>query len=102
MSKKAREKEEQRRMQALERARRQAQKKATKAKKGPQENIFKRLSNFLKDVRRELKKVSWPARKETVSSTWVVLTVVFLFGFYFYVVDVIVGTLIRWMLTVGS
>ena len=83
-----------------------ARKKATKrpspaAKTVEKVGLIKRATNFLKDVRRELKKVTWPPRQETISSTWVVLMVVFIFGFYFSVVDTIVGFLVRKLLTLG-
>ena len=34
-----------------------------------------RITDFLKDVRIELKKVSWPARQETIKLTGVVILV---------------------------
>ncbi|MBI2053072.1 MAG: preprotein translocase subunit SecE [Candidatus Ryanbacteria bacterium] len=34
-----------------------------------------RIADFLKDVRTELKKVSWPSRQETVKLTGVVILV---------------------------
>ena len=46
---------------------------------------------FLRDVRKELKNVSWPSRHELTSTTVVVIVAVFFFGFYLYVIDRIVG-----------
>jgi preprotein translocase subunit SecE len=43
--------------------------------------------NFLSDVRAEMRKVVTPSRKEVQATTTVVLVTVFLFGFYFWVVD---------------
>jgi preprotein translocase subunit SecE len=102
MSKKGEEKERKWIMKVVERSqkRKAASKKSPKAI-GPKEGLFTRISNFLKDVRREFKKVSWPPRRDTVSSTGVVVTVVFIFGFYFYIVDSIVGYLLKKMLTLG-
>jgi preprotein translocase subunit SecE len=103
MSRKTEEKEMERRMKALEKARKQAASRAgsAKTKTGEKVGLFKRITNFLKDVKRELKKVSWPPRQETISSTWVVVTVVFIFGAYFWFVDTIIGFLIRKLLTMG-
>jgi preprotein translocase subunit SecE len=42
---------------------------------------------FLNDVRAEMRKVVTPSRKEVQATTTVVLVTVFLFGFYFWVVD---------------
>ena len=42
---------------------------------------------FLRDVRSELRKVTFPTRKETLASTMVVLAVVFIIAVYLGVVD---------------
>ncbi|SRR5579871_4586283 len=44
---------------------------------------------FLTDVRAEMRKVVAPSRKEVESTTFVVLVTVFIFGFFFFVVDLI-------------
>ncbi len=50
-----------------------------------------RLSEFLKDVRSEMKKVVTPTRAEVQSTTIVVLITVFIFAAYFGIVDYLVG-----------
>ena len=45
---------------------------------------------FLGDVKSELRKVTWPNRKEVVGTTMVVLVTVFFFGVFLSVVDVLV------------
>ena len=35
--------------------------------------MFKRIRQFLEDVRGEFKRVQWPTRQATLKSTWVVL-----------------------------
>ena len=42
---------------------------------------------FVTEARNELRKVSWPARKETTSVTLVVIALVFMIGFYLAVLD---------------
>jgi len=49
----------------------------------------KRFGNFLKDVRSELKKVTWPSRNEVYSTTIVVIAATIFFGFYLFFWDVI-------------
>jgi len=49
----------------------------------------KRFGNFLKDVRAELKKVTWPSKNEVVSTTVVVIAATVFFGFYLFFMDVI-------------
>jgi len=50
---------------------------------------YKKLRNFLRDVRSELKKVTWPAKNEVVSTTIVVIAATIFFGFYLFFMDVI-------------
>ncbi len=50
---------------------------------------MKRLIQFLKDVKLELKKVSWPNRKEVVGSTTLVIVVSVLAGVFLGLLDVI-------------
>jgi preprotein translocase subunit SecE len=50
---------------------------------------YKRFGNFLKDVRAELKKVTWPSKNEVVSTTVVVIAATIFFGFYLFFMDVI-------------
>ncbi|MDH4196203.1 MAG: preprotein translocase subunit SecE [Candidatus Aminicenantes bacterium] len=50
---------------------------------------YKRFPQFLKDVRSELKKVTWPARTEVTSTTVVVIAATLFFGFYLFFMDII-------------
>jgi len=50
---------------------------------------------FFREVRVELKKVTWPTRKETIASTSVVLITVFLVAFYLGGVDLGLSRLIK-------
>ena len=47
------------------------------------------FTSFLSDVRAEMRKVVAPSRKEVQATTSVVIVTVFLFGFFFWVVDMI-------------
>ena len=50
---------------------------------------YQRATTFLVDVRAELRKVSWPPRKEVYGTTIVVVLAVFFFGFYLYGLDLV-------------
>jgi preprotein translocase subunit SecE len=50
---------------------------------------YKRFIPFLREVRSELKKVTWPSRNEIYSTTLIVIIATFFFGFYLYFMDVI-------------
>ena len=56
---------------------------------------MQRIVNFFKEVAREMKKVSWPSRKELVNYTAVVLATVLFFTVFFAVVDLGISELIR-------
>ncbi|MEN6310514.1 MAG: preprotein translocase subunit SecE [Acidobacteriota bacterium] len=55
---------------------------------------YKRFGNFLKDVKSEIKKVTWPARTEVYSTTIVVIAATIFFGFYLFLMDVVFSWLI--------
>ncbi len=52
---------------------------------------YRRATTFIIEVRNELKKVTWPPRKEVKSTTVVVVITVFFFGFYLYGLDLILS-----------
>ncbi|MBI4482222.1 MAG: preprotein translocase subunit SecE [Acidobacteria bacterium] len=47
--------------------------------------------SYLSDVNAELKRVSWPARREVYGTTLVVIIAVFFFGFYLFIVDIVLN-----------
>jgi preprotein translocase SecE subunit len=57
--------------------------------------FLEKAKQFFREVRVELKKVTWPSRKETIASTSVVLVTVFLVAFYLGIVDLGLSHLIR-------
>jgi preprotein translocase subunit SecE len=50
---------------------------------------------FLREVRVELRKVTWPSRKQTIGSTVVVIVLVLLISAFLGVVDVLLQSLIN-------
>jgi preprotein translocase subunit SecE len=46
---------------------------------------------FLQEVRSELKKVTWPGRKEVYSTTLVVIATSIFFGFYLWGLDLVMS-----------
>ncbi len=47
------------------------------------------VKEYYSELRNEMKRVTWPSRKQVESTTAVVLFTVFLFGVFFFVVDAI-------------
>ena len=58
-----------------------------RARPGAQASPFARLSQFLRDVRAELKRVSWPSGKEVKNTTIITLVAVIFFATYLFAVD---------------
>lgn len=54
----------------------------------PGREHVERVMQFLREVRVELRKVTWPSRKQTVGSTVVVIVLVMLLSLFLGVVDV--------------
>ncbi|UPM54455.1 preprotein translocase subunit SecE [Gottfriedia acidiceleris] len=57
-----------------------------------------RIGKFFREVKSEMKKVSWPKRKELVNSTVTVLATVLFFVVFFAVIDTGISKLIRLIL----
>ncbi|KQL41418.1 MULTISPECIES: preprotein translocase subunit SecE [Bacillaceae] len=57
-----------------------------------------RIGKFFREVKSEMKKVSWPKRKELVNSTVTVLATVLFFVVFFAVIDTGLSKLIRLIL----
>ncbi|WP_342433850.1 preprotein translocase subunit SecE [Neobacillus sp. FSL H8-0543] len=59
---------------------------------------MQRIKKFFSDVFREMRKVSWPKRKELTRSTITVLSTVVFFTVFFAVIDLGLSELIRYIL----
>jgi preprotein translocase subunit SecE len=61
----------------------------------PADNVFTRAVQFLREVKIELKKVTWPSRKQTVGTTLVVIVLVIIISLFLGIVDMGLSTVIR-------
>jgi preprotein translocase subunit SecE len=59
---------------------------------------YDQVVQFLREVKVELKKVAWPSRKQTIGSTVVVLTLVFIIATFLGLVDMGLAGLVRLVL----
>ncbi len=57
------------------------------ASKAAKPNAFARLSRYLNDVRAEMKRVVWPARKEVINSSGIVITTLIIFVILILIYD---------------
>ncbi|MGD8542242.1 MAG: preprotein translocase subunit SecE, partial [Desulfobacteraceae bacterium] len=58
-------------------------------------NILNRSIQFLREVKVELKKVTWPTRKQAIGSTVVVIVVVMIVSLFLGVVDMGLSSIVR-------
>lgn len=56
--------------------------------------LLQKVSAFLQEFRTEMKKVTWPGRKETASSTAVVIVTVLLIVIFLGLVDYALGRIV--------
>jgi len=57
---------------------------------------------FIRQIRQEVSKVTWPTRKETMVTTGMVLVMVVLTALFFLVVDQVLAFGVRQVLGLGS
>ena len=55
------------------------------------------LTTFLTEVRNELKRVTWPSRKEVYATTLVVILTSVFFGLYLFLWDFGLNSLFQWI-----
>ena len=60
-----------------------------------------RIREYFKGVRSELRKVTWPSRKDTYKYTLVVLVICALFAIFFWLVDTGCLLILRQVLKIG-
>ena len=59
-------------------------------------------AQFIREVRQELAKVTWPTRKETVGTTLSVLAMSALAALFFFVVDQVIAFGVQLILGLGA
>jgi preprotein translocase subunit SecE len=79
----------------------EAKKMAVSARPAPaklKDNFLTKSLQFLREVKMELKKVTWPSRKQTIGSTVVVLVLVTIIAFFLGAVDIGLSSLVKLVL----
>ncbi len=59
---------------------------------------FRRFIEFVKETRKELNNVTWPNRQELTGTTIVVIVAVFFFGFFLWMVDLVISPTMQFIL----
>jgi preprotein translocase subunit SecE len=57
---------------------------------------------FLTDVRTEMRRVTWPSRREVYATTIVVLLTASFFGLYLWGLDLALDRIVRWIFRVSG
>jgi len=57
---------------------------------------------FVEEVRQEVSRVTWPSRKETVTTTAMVFVMVFIAAGFFFLVDQVFSAGVRLIFGLGS
>ena len=57
--------------------------------------MIEKAKEFLTEVKAEIKRVTWPSKKEAMGGTIVVIAVVFLVSIYLGVVDSVLAKIVR-------
>ena len=60
-----------------------------------EKNIFKRMGAYLRDVRGEMKKVTWPSKDDMIKTTVAVIVISLFFGIYLFGVDFIFSRIFK-------
>ena len=65
-------------------------------------NWIEATKDYINELRMEMRRVSWPNRKQVEGTTGVVIFSVFAFAAYFFVVDSLAGKIVRGILAFFS
>ena len=63
--------------------------------------MFNRVADYLRGVRQEVTRVSWPTRNEVISLTALILILVVIVTLYIWGVDGILGTILKLFTVTG-
>jgi preprotein translocase subunit SecE len=57
---------------------------------------------FLSEVRTEMRRVTWPSRREVYATTLVVILTAMFFGLYLWGLDLAIDRMVRWIFRVSG
>jgi len=60
------------------------------------------VGEFVRQVRQEVSKVTWPTRTETIQSTLMVVVMVAFAALFFFFIDIVLAWLVQMALSVGG
>ena len=63
----------------------------------PADNWIGRTRTFFTEVRSEMRRVTWPSRREVYATTVVVILTSVFFGLYLFILDIGIDRLVTWI-----
>lgn len=60
---------------------------------------WSRSRDFVAKVREEMRRVTWPTRKEVYATTFVVILTAIFFGLYLWGLDLLFGRIVGWIVS---
>lgn len=57
------------------------------------ESLFKKIGNYFKNVKVEMKKVKWATKKDLLQYSLITLIFVFIFAIYFGLLDIVIAAI---------
>ena len=64
--------------------------------------MIQRMVNYLKGVRQEVARVSWPTRNEVISLTALILLLTVVLTLYIWGVDGVIGLILRYVFQIRA
>ena len=58
---------------------------------------WQRAGEFLREVRNEMKRVTWPSQREVYATTVVVILFSVIFGLYMFGIDIALNNAVQWL-----
>ena len=71
--------------------------KGSKKNNKSKTNNKKGIINFFKEVRKEMKKVKWPSRKDMVKYSFATISFIIFFALFFYAIEIVIALLKAWV-----
>ncbi len=59
-------------------------------------------AQFIREARQEFSRIVWPSRKETITTTIMVLIMTLIAALFFLCADVVMSKLVDWFLGLGA
>lgn len=61
------------------------------------QELYGKLKTFIDESIAELKKVTWPPKKDTMKASYAVIVFVIILGIFLGIVDLVLAKLVNWM-----